>query len=274
MQIYKNPVYCSKKRIFVTRITQEKISMKYIAIIPARYASTRFPGKPLAEIAGKPMIQHVYERVNGVFEHCCVATDDERILQVVRDFGGKVVMTSDSHRSGTDRCKEALEVYEKETGLVFDVVVNVQGDEPFISNEHLDSVKSAFDDRDAEIATLACPFGLNGDVFNPNSPKVVLTASGYALYFSRSPIPFIRGVEQNEWAIIHSFLKHIGVYGYRANVLRKITQLPQGALEKAESLEQLRWLENGYKIKVKLVSQETIGVDTPEDLQRLLDKMR
>lgn len=248
--------------------------MKYIAIIPARYASTRFPGKPLADIAGKPMIQHVYERAKRIFEHCCVATDDERIAQAVRGFGGVAVMTSDLHRSGTDRCAEALGVYENETGIRFDVVVNVQGDEPFISDEHLQSVKSAFADEEAAIATLACPFGDEGDVFNPNSPKVVLSVHGFALYFSRSAIPYIRGAEASEWTHKHSFLKHIGVYGYRAQVLRAITLLPQGVLEKAESLEQLRWLENGYKIKVSVVSQETIGIDTPEDLHRLLVKIK
>lgn len=247
--------------------------MKYVAIIPARYASTRFPGKPLADIAGKPMIQHVYERAHRIFEYCCVATDDKRIADAVIGFGGVAVMTSDAHRSGTDRCAEALDLFEKEAGVKFDVVINVQGDEPFITDEHLEGIKTAFTDTNAAIATLACPFGPEGDIFSPNSPKVTLSYEGLALYFSRSVIPYVRGAEVIDWPHKHPFLKHIGIYGYRAQVLREITKLPQGVLEKAESLEQLRWLEYGYKIKVGIVSQETIGIDTPEDLQRLLAKI-
>lgn len=243
--------------------------MKYIAIIPSRYGSTRFPGKPLAEIDGKPMIRHVYERVQEVYSDCCVATDDERIKAVVEGFGGEAIMTSSSHRSGTDRCREALELYEQRKGERFDVVVNVQGDEPFIRAEHLEAVREGFRSPEAEIVTLAHRIEEGATVTDPNSPKVVLTREGYAMYFSRSPIPYIRGCSQEDWVAAHDFLKHIGIYGYRSDVLREITGLEQGVLEKAESLEQLRWLENGYRIKVVTVSEGTIGVDTPEDLIRI-----
>lgn len=248
--------------------------MKYIAIIPARYASSRFPGKPLADIDGKPMIQHVYERTRRIFDHCCIATDDSRIIEAADGFGAPAIMTSPNHRSGTDRCAEALEKYETLSGIRFDAGVNVQGDEPFISDEHLLAIIKAFSDGEAEIATLACPFKESDDIFNPNSPKVVLSRNGYALYFSRSVIPYLRGQDPAQWAARRAYLKHIGIYGYRTQVLREITRLPQGELEKAESLEQLRWLENGYRIKVETVSSETIGIDTPEDLQHLLEKIR
>lgn len=247
--------------------------MKFIAIIPARYASSRFPGKPLADIAGKPMIQHVYERTSRVFEHCCVATDDVRIVDAVRGFGGEAVMTSDRHRSGTDRCAEALDICRQRTGLSFDVVVNVQGDEPFISDEHLHAIRDAFMDDAADIATLAYTARPDDDVFDADSPKVVASRDGYALYFSRSPIPYLRGRERSSWASEFPYLKHIGIYGYRAGVLGEITALQPGVLEQAESLEQLRWLENGYRIKVCTVSEATVGVDTPGDLERLKAKM-
>lgn len=247
--------------------------MKFIAIIPARYASTRFPGKPLADIQGKPMIQHVYERTAQIFAACCVATDDRRIADAVEGFGGCAVMTSPEHRSGTDRCAEALDRYEAAAGTSFDAVINVQGDEPFIAEEHLTALRDAFDDPDAEIATLACLMKPDEDIFNPNAPKVTLTREGYALYFSRSAIPYVRGAEPSRWASLHTYLKHIGIYGYRADILRRLAQLPQGKLEAAESLEQLRWLENGYRIKVGTVTSETMGIDTPADLERLLKKL-
>lgn len=243
--------------------------MKFLAIIPSRYASTRFPGKPLALIGGKPMVQHVYERVSRYFAECWVATDDARIEQAVKDFGGRVVMTSDKHRSGTDRCAEALASIERATGFEFDVVVNIQGDEPFIAEEHLDKIKGAFTDTDTQIATLVKPFGAGEDITNPNTPKVVVSAVGDALYFSRSVIPYLRNVDPGQWQETHKYLKHIGVYAWRADVLRAVTRLPQGALELAESLEQLRWLENGYRIKTVEVCTETVAVDTPEDLERV-----
>ncbi len=241
--------------------------MKYIAVIPARYASSRFPGKPLAMLGGKMVIQRVYEQVSSVVNDTYVATDDDRILQAVEQFGGKAVMTSANHQSGTDRIAEAVDII----GGDFDVVVNVQGDEPFIQRSQIETVCHCFDDEQTQIATLGKPFGTSGGIqpiVNPNSPKIVVDNRGYALYFSRSIIPFIRGKEQVEWPEAYPFLKHIGLYAYRTEVLKAITRLPQSALEKAESLEQLRWLQNGYKIKVGLTDVETVGIDTPADLQR------
>ena len=247
--------------------------MKFVAIIPARYSSSRFPGKPLADIKGKTMIRRVYERTSMVFEHCWVATDDVRIENEVRSFGGNVAMTSSDHKSGTDRCAEALGIAEKQSGISFDVVVNVQGDEPFISTEQLTTVKSLFDDPATQIATLVKPFSESEDIFNPNSPKVVISNSGNALYFSRSVIPHLRGVQTSEWQRTHTYYKHIGLYAYRSEVLARITRLPQSVLEKAESLEQLRWIENGYDIKVGITNSESVAIDTPEDLQRVLDML-
>lgn len=244
--------------------------MKFIGIIPARYASTRFPGKPLADMNGKPMIQRVYEQVKDVLDSVCVATDDIRIENAVKAFGGQVVMTSDQHRSGTDRCYEA---YQK-IGEGYDVIVNIQGDEPFIHPEQIQTIKTCFADANTQIATLVKPFRSDDDfestLFNPNSPKVVLNKNNEAMYFGRSIIPYIRGKKYTEWLPSHTFYKHIGLYAYRAQVLKEITQLPQSALELAESLEQLRWLENGYKIKVGITEQETIGIDTPEDMEKAL----
>lgn len=239
--------------------------MKFISIIPARYASTRFPGKPLAMLGGKSVIQRVYEKVSGIIEETWVATDDERIFNAVESFGGKAVMTRNDHKSGTDRIEEAIE----KIGGDYDVVINVQGDEPFIQASQIKTVCECFDDPSTEIATLGKPFGNDMDAINnPNSPKIVVDKKGYAMYFSRSVIPFVRGKESKEWPLSYPFLKHIGLYAYRRNVLAEVTRLPQGELEKAESLEQLRWLENGYRIKVGLTDVETVGIDTPEDLAR------
>ena len=240
--------------------------MKFIADIPARYASTRFPGKPLAILGGKTVIERVYEQVKKVIDDVYVATDDERIRKDVEAFGGNAVMTSPDHKSGTDRIEEAVE----KIGGEVDVVVNVQGDEPFIHESQIRSVCDCFNDSSTQIATLGKPFGRNPDdikaIENPNSPKIAVSKEGFALYFSRSVIPFCRGIERNLWPESFPYLKHIGLYAYRREVLREVTQLPQGELEKAESLEQLRWLENGYKIKVGLTDIETVGIDTPEDL--------
>ena len=241
--------------------------MKFLAIIPARYSSTRFPGKPLAKLGGKSVIQRVYEQVSSVMDDAVVATDDERILNEVLNFGGKAVMTSTSHRSGTDRCQEA---YTK-LGEEFDIIINVQGDEPFIRKEQIETLKSCFENPETEIATLVKPFSEEDGVkalFNPNSPKVVIDGKSQALYFSRSVIPHLRGVEPENWLSKHTFYKHIGIYAFRANVLKEVTSLPQSPLEKAESLEQLRWLESGYKIGVGITNFETIGIDTPADLER------
>lgn len=241
--------------------------MKFLAIIPSRYASTRFPGKPLALLGGKTVVQRVYERVSKVFTDVCVATDDDRIATAVRDFGGNVVMTSSSHRSGTDRCCEAAD----KLGLQPDVVVNVQGDEPFIETSQLKSVIRCFDDEATDIATLVKPFAATDGweaLSNPNSPKVVVDNDDNAIYFSRSVIPYLRGVPQQEWLQHHTYYKHIGLYAYRMKVLHEICTMPQGQLEIAESLEQLRWLQAGYRIKVGYTQVETVGIDTPEDLRK------
>lgn len=238
--------------------------MKFIGIIPARYASTRFPGKPLALLGGKPVIQHVYEKVAAVLESAYVATDDERIYDVVKSFGGQVVMTRTDHKSGTDRIEEAIE----KIGGEWDVVVNVQGDEPFVAKSQLDTICHCFDDPTTQIATLGKPFESMEAVQNPNSPKIVVDNMGFAMYFSRSVIPYVRGKEMSSWLTHYPFLKHLGIYAYRKDVLRQVTQLPQSSLEIAESLEQLRWLQNGFKIKVGTTDVETVGIDTPQDLER------
>ena len=239
--------------------------MKFIGIIPARYASTRFPAKPLALLGGKLVIQRVYEQVAGILDEAYVATDDERIEAAVKAFGGKVVMTSVHHKSGTDRCYEAF----TKVGKGYDVIVNIQGDEPFIQPSQLEAVKACFDDKSTQIATLVKPFvpedGMEA-LENVNSPKVVVNQNMNALYFSRSIIPYQRNMDKQDWLAGHTYYKHIGLYAYRADTLQEITSLPQSSLEMAESLEQLRWLENGYTIKVGVSEVETIGIDTPEDL--------
>ena len=235
-----------------------------MAIIPARYASTRFPGKPLAVLGGKTVIQRVYEQVSSLLDEVYVATDDERIFQTVEAFGGRAVMTRTDHKSGTDRIEEAAE----KIGSQADVIINVQGDEPFIQPSQIKTLMQLFDAPETQIGTLGKRFENIEGVENPNSPKIVTDNRGFALYFSRSPIPFVRGKERSEWLANYPFLKHLGIYAYRREVLREVTQLPQGNLEKAESLEQLRWLENGYRIRVGLTDVETVGIDTPEDLKR------
>lgn len=238
--------------------------MKFIGIIPARYASTRFPGKPLAMLGGKPVIQRVYEQATSVLEEAWVATDDERILQAVESFGGRAIMTRTDHKSGTDRIEEAVE----KIGIQSDVIINIQGDEPFVQKSQLETLKQLFDNADTQIGTLGKRFESPEAAKNPNSPKIVCDRQGFALYFSRSVIPFVRGAEGNTWFDSFPYLKHLGLYAYRCEVLHEITQLPQSPLELAESLEQLRWLENGYRIRVGLTNVETVGIDTPEDLQR------
>ncbi len=243
--------------------------MKFIGIIPARYASTRFPGKPLADMKGKYMIQRVYEQARKVLDNVCVATDDDRIFNAVKSFGGNVVMTSAEPRSGTDRCFEAY----NRLGGNEDVIINIQGDEPFIKPEQIESLIACFDSPQTQIATLVRPFEATEGyeaLANPNSPKVILNDKNEALYFSRSIIPYMRNISPEQWPDKHVYYKHIGMYGYRADILSQITRLPQSSLEIAESLEQLRWLQNGYTIKVGITTQETIGIDTPDDLQKAL----
>ena len=238
--------------------------MKFIGIIPARYASTRFPGKPLAMLGGKPVIQRVYEQVVSVLGEAYVATDDERIFKAVESFGGKAVMTRTDHQSGTDRIQEAVSKLQTDA----DVIINIQGDEPFIQKVQIETLKHLFDDPLVQIGTLGKPFESIEAVDNPNSPKIVCDINGFAMYFSRSVIPYIRNKEHQDWLQHFPFLKHIGLYAYRREVLAEITKLPQSPLELAESLEQLRWLQNGYRIKVGVTEIETVGIDTPEDLQR------
>lgn len=241
--------------------------MKFAGFIPARFSSTRFPGKPLAVLGGKPIIQRVYEQVSSVLEHVYVATDDERIFNAVKDFGGEVIMTSGRHKSGTDRIAEAA----GKVPLSFDVIINIQGDEPFIHPSQLEEICRCFDDPQTMIATLGRPFTAAdsiADLENPNSPKIICDNKGFAMYFSRSIIPYLRNVEKKDWPGKFNYLKHIGLYAYKTEVLNDITKLPQSSLELAESLEQLRWLQNGYRIKVGLTEIETIGIDTPEDLKK------
>ena len=238
--------------------------MKFIAIIPARYASTRFPGKPLAMLGGKPVIQRVYEQAVSVLDEAYVATDDERIFQMVTGFGGRAVMTRADHKSGTDRIEEAVEKLETDA----DVIINIQGDEPFVQASQIETLCHLFDAPETQIGTLGKPFETMEAVLNPNSPKIVCDRRGFALYFSRSVIPYVRNKKQQEWLQHFPFLKHLGLYAYHREVLREVTQLPQSPLELAESLEQLRWLENGYRIRVGKTDVETVGIDTPEDLER------
>lgn len=250
--------------------------MKFIGIIPARYASTRFEGKPLADLGGMPVIEHVYHRAESVLDDIVVATDDKRIYDVVTGFGGNAVMTSANHRSGTDRC---LEAYDN-IGSDADVVINIQGDEPFVNPSQIRQIKDCFSDSDTDIATLALPYPTTGSyeaLENPNKPKVVLGSNGNALMFSRSVIPYIRGKERHEWPANGAFLTHIGMYAFRIGVLREITRLQPSSLELAESLEQLRWLQNGYTIKVGITDYQTVGIDTPADLElarQMLAKMQ
>lgn len=243
--------------------------MKILGIIPARYDSTRFPGKPLIDIKGKTMIRRVYEQAVKAFENVYVATDDERIFSHVISFNGNVVMTSRDHKSGTDRCAEAVLQISKEKNVTFDIIINIQGDEPFILPSQLQLLVSCFDDSNVQIATLVKQISNSEEIFDPNKPKVVLDSCNRAVYFSRSPIPFLRNFPQNEWLGKCVFYKHIGLYAYRNETLMEITKISPSALETAESLEQLRWIENGYYIGVKVTEEETFSVDTPGDLLNL-----
>ena len=241
---------------------------RFAVIIPARFASSRFPGKPLALLGGQPMIQHVYEQAVKSLENVFVATDDVRIKKAVLEFGGNVIMTSREHKSGTDRCSEAVSKIESERGLKIDTVINIQGDEPFIKPRQIDLLMSCFVDDSVEIATLIRKVLPGENLANINHTKVVITLKGDAIYFSRAIIPFLRDVNIDEWSYKHSFYKHLGIYAYRTDTLRKLTSLDRSPLEIAESLEQNRWLENGYRIRTALTDWESIGIDTPEDLKK------
>ncbi len=243
--------------------------MKILGIIPARYASTRFPGKPLVDITGKVMIQRVYEQCVKCpsLDDVIVATDDSRILDHIHSFGGKAVMTSPDHQSGTDRCAEVAANYPE-----YEIVINIQGDEPYIDPVQISKVAACFTSADTQIATLIKKITDAADLHNTNSPKVIVNKLSEAIYFSRSAIPHLRGHDAENWFGHFDYFKHIGIYGFRSEVLQAVTKLPISSLEKAESLEQLRWIENGYRIKVAETELETQAVDTPEDLQKILNK--
>ena len=243
--------------------------MNVLGIIPARYGSTRLEGKPLIDLCGKPMIQHVYEQSKKLLEHVVVATDDERIVKVVQDFGGDVVMTSKDHNTGTNRCLEAYRVFSKRKSLDFDVIVNIQGDEPLLDPEQIRLLISCFNDGVTEMATLVIPVKETDDTFADNGVFVVIDRLKNALYFSRSVIPFVRDTDKREWTKAHTFYKHIGMYAFKPNSLIEFASLEQTNLEIAESLEQNRWLENGKKIKVEITEFESIGVDTEEDVEKV-----
>jgi 3-deoxy-manno-octulosonate cytidylyltransferase (CMP-KDO synthetase) len=242
-----------------------------LGVIPARYASTRFPAKPLADVGGKSMIQRVYEQAKAASSlvQVVVATDHDEIFRHVRDFGGEVCLTREDHASGTDRCMEALSVQY----AAFDYVINIQGDEPFIHPDQINRLASTLDGQ-TEIATLIKRIDTEEQLVNPNIVKVVFSSRNKALYFSRSAIPYLRAFPQGEWLGHGLFYKHIGMYAYRSDILKQLTQLPVSRLEKSESLEQLRWLENGYTIHVIETEKETIGIDTPNDLRKALDYLR
>jgi 3-deoxy-manno-octulosonate cytidylyltransferase (CMP-KDO synthetase) len=247
----------------------------YACIIPARYASLRFPGKPLVHIGNKTMIQRVYEQAGKSLDLVYVATDDKRIYDTVKNFGGNAIMTSPDHKSGTDRCAEAVSGIMLETGNPIDIVINIQGDEPFIKPEQIDMLMECFKAENVEIATLVRRTEPGEDIFNPNQPKVIINTDRDAIYFSRAAIPFIRDTEKNDWSMKHVYYKHIGLYAYRTETLKKITKLPSSLLEISESLEQNRWLENGFRIRTAVTSWESIGIDTPDDLEKaklLLDQ--
>mgnify|MGYP000359674904 CR=1 FL=1 len=243
------------------------MKMKILGIIPSRYASTRFPGKPLIDINGKSMIQRVYEQAKKAssLTEVVVATDDDRIFNHVNSFGGNVVMTSSSHESGTDRCAEVLEKYETQ----FDVILNIQGDEPFINPEQINQLAACFEDEKTDIATLIKEIKTEEELFNPNRPKVDFDKDNFAKMFSRSVIPELPNIKKEDWFKKHTFYKHIGIYGYRSDVLAQISKLPQSPLEVKERLEQLRWLENNYSIKINITNYEAVAIDTPEDLEKI-----
>lgn len=243
-----------------------------IGIIPARYQSSRFPGKPLARLGDMTMIERVTRQASKALNRVIVATDDERIYDEVRRFGGEVVMTSPDHRSGTDRVAEAY----RKSGADADVIVNIQGDEPFVEPQQISQLTSLFDDPTTDIATLVRPFdaarGFEA-LFDPNLVKVVTAGNGDALYFSRSVIPYVRGVEWKQWLAKTRYLTHVGMYAYRPAVLSEIVRLPQSPLEISESLEQLRWLQAGYRIATAETTFDNIGIDTPADLEAAIAKL-
>lgn len=249
--------------------------MRTLAIIPARYGSSRFPGKPLADIAGKCMIQRVYEQTKKAFDYVCVATDDQRIFDKVTEFGGVAIMTSAQHQSGTDRCYEAYTIFHKQhPEIEIDLIINVQGDEPLIDPRQLKSLEAAFGEKDVYLATMSKRISSEEELFNPNTPKLITDKRGYAIYFSRSTIPYLRGCPQGEWGDNFPYHKHIGLYAYKPEILSEICRMERSSLEIAESLEQLRWIENGLKIKVVETDCTNFAVDTPEDLLKIVQHIK
>lgn len=242
-----------------------------VGIIPARYASTRFPGKPLADILSKSMIQRVYEQASQskYLTKVVVATDDERIFDHVKKFGGNVTMTRQDHPTGTDRCLEALQQLNEQ----FDYIINIQGDEPLINANQIDEL-AAILDGSIELATQMIKVTSHELLFDHGEVKIVLNDKMEALYFSRMPIPFLKGISESDWHLHHQYYRHAGMYAYRTDILKQITQLPVSSLEKAESLEQLRWLENGFKIKCIVTNHESLCVDLPQDLEVIIERLK
>lgn len=243
--------------------------MNILGVIPARFGSQRLEGKPLVDICGKTMIQRVYEQASKVLEHLVVATDDQRIYDNVKSFGGRVVMTSSTHNTGTNRCLEAYEILQKESDIIFDFVINVQGDEPLLEPGQIKSLIKCFDDPTTELATLVMPVNSEADLFNESEVFVVFDKNKKALYFSRSVIPHVRGVHKTQWLKHHTYFKHLGMYGFKVESLKKFAHLEQTKLELTESLEQNRWLENGGVIKIEISQHDTIPVDTIDDLEKV-----
>jgi len=246
--------------------------MKVLGIIPSRYQSTRFPGKPLADIMGKSMIFRVYEQASksALINELVVATDDKRIADHVKGFKGQVMMTSENHENGTSRCFEVMESFKKQ-GKEFDVVLNIQGDEPFIQPTQIEQIIGLFSDKETEIASLVAPITEKEDLFNPNVVKVVMNPNGRAMYFSRQAIPFVSGSEPDTWLDKNTFYQHIGIYAYKCDILEKINMLDVSQLEKTEKLEQLRWLENDLVIRLGITDYKGVGIDTPEDIAKLIN---
>lgn len=243
--------------------------MNILGVIPARYGSTRLEGKPLVDICGKPMIQRVYEQSKKVLDHVVVATDDKRIEEAVKAFGGNVVMTSKEHTTGTNRCLEAYEIVQKDSDVNFEAVINIQGDEPLLEPEQIRCLVSCFEDPKTELATLVMPVANEGDLFNESEVFVVYDKNKRALYFSRSVIPHIRGVHKTKWLQHHTFYKHLGMYGFTTDSLKEFAEMEQTKLELTESLEQNRWIENGGVIKIEITQHDSIPVDTIDDLEKV-----
>ncbi|WP_442794693.1 3-deoxy-manno-octulosonate cytidylyltransferase [Pelobium manganitolerans] len=245
--------------------------MKILGIIPARFASTRFPGKPLIDLAGKSMIQRVYEQAKkaSALADVVVATDSAEIFNAVNAFKGNVIMTSDQHQSGTDRCAE---VSKKMIG--YDAIINIQGDEPLIDPQQINLLASCFNDITTDLATLIKRIHNEEELFNYNTPKVIINSRSEAIYFSRQVIPYLKEVSPDDYLKKHIFYKHIGIYGYRTTTLGIIASMNLGKLENAEKLEQLRWIENGSTIKVAITDKESLAIDSPEDVAKVLEALK